>query len=83
VDKVESMNIMKINVAGMHCDGCERSISNALDRLEGVSEVKADFESGSVVVTGEGLEPGAIAAAIEDAGYEVVPEDGKRLPVVG
>jgi copper chaperone len=77
------MDSMKINVAGMHCDGCERSISNAISRLDGVSEVEADFVSGSVVVTGEQLARDAISTAIEDAGYEVVPEGGKQLPVVG
>lgn len=39
-----------IPVRGMHCDGCSRTLSLALQRLEGVHDAKADHEAGAVRV---------------------------------
>jgi copper chaperone CopZ len=40
----------EIAVKGMHCDGCERTLTLALSRLEGVRDVKADRVVERVVV---------------------------------
>lgn len=70
------------NVAGMHCDGCERSIGTALEQIAGVRIVSADHESGIVVVdSADDTERDALAAAIEEAGYDVLPDPGRRLPL--
>ena len=66
------MGTIEITVNGMTCDGCERSVANALGRLDGVSGVTADHSSGRVVITGEDPpSPDQIRSAVEDAGYEV------------
>lgn len=39
-----------IPVTGMHCDGCSRTLSLALQRLEGMHDAEADHETGVVRV---------------------------------
>lgn len=78
------METIELNVAGMHCDGCENSLKRALGRIDGVLAVTADHEAGTVVVDAEhAIEREELARAVSDAGYEVVPDDDTRLPVIG
>lgn len=44
------MTKMEIPVKGMHCDGCERTLSLALTRLDGVREATPDREAERVIV---------------------------------
>jgi copper chaperone CopZ len=64
------MTIYTLIVKGMTCGGCEKAISSALRKVEGVREVEADHSGGRVVVRGEGMELDALRAAVEDAGYD-------------
>lgn len=50
--------------------GCEKAITSALRKVEGVKAVKVDHASSTVTVEGEGMELDAIRGAIEDAGYD-------------
>ena len=62
-----------ITVTGMSCEGCEQNVEDALETLDGVSQVNADHEAESVEIsTEEDVEKEDIHATIEDAGYEVV-----------
>jgi copper chaperone CopZ len=54
----------------MHCAHCERAVREELGAVAGVESVGVDLESKRVVVQGEGLDDGALRAAIEEAGYE-------------
>ena len=57
-------------VTGMTCEHCELSVQEELAELAGVHSVAADHSTGLVVVTSsEPLDPAAVGAAIEDAGY--------------
>jgi copper chaperone len=59
-------------VTGMHCDHCELSIREEISELEGVLEVRADHGTGQVTVTSTGpLDPAAVAAAVDEAGYSL------------
>ncbi|MFB6201075.1 MAG: heavy-metal-associated domain-containing protein [Halorhabdus sp.] len=59
-------------VTGMSCDGCEQTVENALQAIAGVTRVDADHEGDTVAVVAEdGVADGDLAAAIEDAGYDV------------
>jgi copper ion binding protein len=61
-------------VAGMSCEHCVNAVSGELLKLAGVSAVRVDLERGAVEVTSdhELAEPD-VAAAIDEAGYELVP----------
>ena len=58
-------------VAGMTCGHCELSVQEEVGEIAGVTGVKADHKSGSVVVEGEGYSDADIAAAVEEAGYKL------------
>jgi len=60
-------------VAGMTCGHCVSAVTTELKSLGGVHEVSVDLASGQVVVTSSTpLERGEVAAAVDEAGYELV-----------
>ncbi|MGW0762209.1 heavy-metal-associated domain-containing protein [Streptomyces sp. NPDC002814] len=60
------------DVKGMTCDHCVQAVSSELSGLPGVEDVQVDLPSGQVTVTSERqLDPGAVAAAVDEAGYEL------------
>jgi len=67
------MAIINLNVEGITCGGCEKSIRNALLANEGVSEATASHETGVVVIEyDEGkVQEQQLKQAIEDAGFDV------------
>jgi len=76
------MGTVDLNVPGMHCDGCEESIKRALSRIEGVREVAADHRTGKVSVTAEPVPARTVlVSAVEDAGYDVLPDQARPLPM--
>ena len=57
-------------VAGMTCGHCEMSVQEEVAELDGVLDVRADHQTGEVTVTSAApLDPTALAAAVEEAGY--------------
>lgn len=59
-------------VVGMTCDHCVRAVTGEVSRLPGVNDVDVDLVTGQVWVTSdEPVDDEAIAAAVEEAGYEV------------
>lgn len=63
-----------LDVNGMTCGSCVRHIDGALKHLEGVTRVDVRLRERRVVVEHDDrVEPAAIAAAIEGAGYEARP----------
>lgn len=67
------MKTIELKVAGMTCGGCVKSIQNALNEQDGVSEATADLDSATVKVDFDpaSIEEGAIKEAIEAAGFDV------------
>ncbi len=57
-------------VSGMSCGHCKAAVEEEVSRVPGVEFVNADLDSKLVVVRGDGLEDGALRAAIDEAGYE-------------
>ncbi|MFD6225994.1 heavy-metal-associated domain-containing protein [Streptomyces sp. NPDC060232] len=59
-------------VAGMTCGHCRDAITKAVGAVDGVSRVEVDLASGQVtVVSAADLDDRVIAAAVDEAGYEV------------
>lgn len=59
-------------VTGMTCDHCVASVREEIGRVEGVTGVEVDLASGRVTVSADRpVEDAAVAAAVEEAGYEV------------
>jgi copper chaperone CopZ len=58
----------------MTCGHCVASVTEELQELPGVEQVDVTLDSGEVVVRSSApLERAAVAAAVEEAGYELVP----------
>ncbi|MBO4210694.1 heavy-metal-associated domain-containing protein [Micromonospora echinofusca] len=61
------------HVKGMTCGHCVSAVSSELSALPGVSDVQVELASGQVAVTSaEALDPAAVRAAVDEAGYELV-----------
>lgn len=68
------MTTATYQVRGMTCDHCVRAVSAELSRIGGVSDVKVDLATGAVTVESAALlSADAVRAAVDEAGYEVVP----------
>ena len=65
-----------IQVAGMTCGHCVSAVTEELTQLPGVTDVAIDLVAGGtspVTVTSDGpLDDTAVAAAVDEAGYELV-----------
>ncbi|MEU0022683.1 heavy metal-associated domain-containing protein [Streptomyces rochei] len=60
-------------VQGMTCAHCVQAVSSERKGLPGVDDVQVDLPSGKVTVTSEQpLDRAAVAAAVDEAGYELV-----------
>jgi copper chaperone len=64
------MERTEFSVPEMACGGCERTVENAANDVEGVTRVDADHESGTVEVAGD-ADPATVRTAIEESGYDV------------
>ena len=63
-----------VNVSGMTCGHCVSAVTMELSLLPSVTEVDVDLESGQVTITSDAaLEQAQLATAIDEAGYELVP----------
>lgn len=61
-------------VEGMSCEHCVRAVSSEVGGLAGVTAVEVDLATGEVAVTSEApLDEAAVRAAVDEAGYELVP----------
>ena len=59
-------------VTGMTCGHCVASVTEEITELAGVESVDVVLESGRVTVTSsQPLDPAAVQAAVEEAGYAV------------
>lgn len=61
-------------VRGMTCGHCASAVTEEVTRIPGVTEVDVDVATGRVTVRSTGpVSDDAVAAAVDEAGYEVVP----------
>ncbi|MER6593074.1 copper ion binding protein [Micromonospora purpureochromogenes] len=67
------MTTATYQVKGMTCGHCVSSVSTEIGAIEGVRDVQVDLASGQVTVTSEApLDPAAVRAAVDEAGYDLV-----------
>ena len=59
-------------VTGMTCGHCVRAVSEAVDRVNGVTDVDVDLESGRLTVVSDSpISDDAVRSAVVEAGYDV------------
>jgi copper chaperone len=67
------MTTTTYTVTGMTCGHCVNAVSTEIGALPGVTGVDVDLTNGAVTVTSDQpLDPGAVRAAVDEAGYELV-----------
>jgi len=68
------MDSETFTVTGMTCDHCKNAVTTELRRLDGVTDVDVDLATGGVTVQSTGpLDRAAVAAAVDEAGFELAP----------
>lgn len=66
------MKEFTIKVSGMVCGGCEKRVQNALQTINGVEKVLANYQKGIVQVSANDyVELKDLKNKIEDIGFEV------------
>ncbi len=65
------MDELRFTVPDMTCGHCVQAVHDGIAALAGVDGVSVDLDSKVVVVTGTDLDPAAVDAAVDDAGFEV------------
>jgi copper ion binding protein len=59
-------------VNGMTCGHCVSSVSSEVSRIDGVTAVDVELETGTVTVTSDQpIQESDVRAAVEEAGYEM------------
>ena len=59
-------------VTGMTCSHCVNAVGSEIKQIAGVSDVQVDLATGAVTVTSDQpLDDAAVAAAVDEAGYEL------------
>lgn len=71
---------MNFSVTGdqqIHCDGCEQRISQALERLDGVTTVEASAQSQRIVIETDPTQtgPDQLRERLDLLGYDVTSEE--------
>ena len=66
-----------LEVKGMTCGGCLRSVEQALSSVPGVERVTVDLSSGRADVEGS-AEPDTVIEAVQAIGYEARLADGSE-----
>jgi copper chaperone CopZ len=59
------------SVPDVSCGHCRAAITAEVEQVAGVSSVEVDLDANRVTVTGDGIDDGAVRAAIDEAGYDV------------
>ncbi|WP_416447024.1 heavy-metal-associated domain-containing protein [Leucobacter sp. HNU] len=68
------MRTNEYKVTGMTCGHCEKSVREEVERIAAVEAVEVSALTGRLVVTSAGeVADAEVIAAVEEAGYTVVP----------
>ncbi|MFD7564539.1 heavy-metal-associated domain-containing protein [Streptomyces tendae] len=58
-------------VSGMSCGHCSATLTRVIGELDDVTGVDVELDTGRVTVTAAELDDTAIAAVVDEAGYEL------------
>ena len=65
--------IATYTVSGMTCGHCVSSVTEEVQEVPGVEDVRVELESGALTVTSsEPVAEAAVRTAVEEAGYQLV-----------
>ncbi len=66
------MNTATFTVTGMTCAHCVRSVTEEVSEIDGVTDVRADLDTGVLRISATTpIDRSAVAAAVTEAGYDL------------
>ena len=67
------MQTVTLNIDGMTCGGCVKSVTRLLEGVEGVEKAEVSLENKNAVITFDEskTDTDALIDAVEDGGYDV------------
>ena len=70
------MQTLTLNISGMTCGGCVKSVAKVLEALDGVAIAEVSLEHANAVITydADKIQPAALIEAVEDAGFDAAAE---------
>jgi len=67
------MSTASYTVAGMTCGHCVAAVTSEVQAIPGVTDVQVDLATGTVTVNSAApLDDAVVAAAVDEAGYQLV-----------
>jgi len=60
--------MLRVNIEGMHCGGCARSVTRAIQSQDPRAQIRIDRAARTVEADTD-IDPGLILTAIKDAGF--------------
>lgn len=66
-------NKKEFNVVGMHCPSCVTAVELSLKDVDGITDAKADLETGvvEIIFNSDEVSDMDISEAVEEAGFEI------------
>lgn len=61
----------KIQVHGMHCEHCAKSVQNVIMSLDNVQKVKVNVAGDVTIISNGEIDKVALTRAIDELGYEI------------
>ena len=61
---------IQLNVTGMTCDHCVKSVTGALQGISGVKSAEVSLKDNAAVVEGDGIDVTKLIEAVKEEGYE-------------
>ncbi len=68
---VSVSNTITLNVGGMTCESCVKTVHDALISINGVSSASVSLEESSAIITSIGMDKQTLSHAIRSTGYTV------------
>ena len=80
-NKQAAVEVLVMDISGMHCDGCVNTLTGVLAEMEGVGDVKVslEYEQAKVKFDPEEVSPEELKKAVEEKGYEVTNFETKTV----
>lgn len=72
---IQAAETITLSISGMDCDGCVKSVTEALKGVEGVAEVEVSLENHTAIIKGSNVDLFSLTAAVDSAGYGATPLD--------
>ncbi len=69
-----SKTVLKIE--GMMCEGCVKTVKEALENVQGVTSVDVNLKKGTATVQHEGVSDETLIGAVVDAGFRASAKHG-------